>query len=182
MKADRLIVGFGNPLRSDDGFGWHLAQRVERSVGPGIEAIAVHQLTPELVDELAGRHRVAFVDAAIDLRPGGSASATVEPVEPVLRTPHALRPASLLGLYEWLHGPAPESRLFAVGVRSVEHGEALTAELEASLPSVLEGVIAWLSGSEGAAVGPGVVPDPASVDSTDSKGSRPRATRPVRRH
>ena len=29
-----LIIGYGNPLRGDDGFGWHAAERL-RETAPG---------------------------------------------------------------------------------------------------------------------------------------------------
>ena len=69
-----LIIGYGNPLRSDDGFGWHasrlLAQALAgqdvgaplvgalewagtRPAPTTVEIITCHQLTPELAEPLS---------------------------------------------------------------------------------------------------------------------------------
>ena len=46
-----LIIGYGNPLRSDDGFGWHAGRLLAQALaGQEAEVITCHQLTPELAD------------------------------------------------------------------------------------------------------------------------------------
>ncbi|RLE31149.1 hypothetical protein DRJ54_01095, partial [Candidatus Acetothermia bacterium] len=59
MKA--LVVGFGHPLRRDDGVGLWVAQRL--SDLPGVEVIAAQALAPELVPKIATADLVVFVDA-----------------------------------------------------------------------------------------------------------------------
>ncbi|MFM7313194.1 MAG: hypothetical protein ACKO0M_08520 [Cyanobium sp.] len=59
-----LVIGIGNRLRGDDGVGFWLAERAEGLQLP-VKVKAVHQLTPELVDDLAGAARVLFIDAWI---------------------------------------------------------------------------------------------------------------------
>ena len=42
-----LLIGYGNPLRRDDGFGSELAQRLQQEFSDAnVEIIAAHQLTP----------------------------------------------------------------------------------------------------------------------------------------
>ena len=44
-----LIIGYGNPLRADDGVGWQAARRLaELRQDEFVETLALHQLTPEL--------------------------------------------------------------------------------------------------------------------------------------
>jgi len=59
---DALVIGIGNPLRSDDGVGWWLARRAERWLPPS-QLRAVQQLTPELSADVAAAARVLFIDA-----------------------------------------------------------------------------------------------------------------------
>jgi hydrogenase maturation protease len=57
-----LIIGYGNLLRSDDGAGQKVA---EAFFGHDeLEAIATHQLTPELAETIDQFEEVYFVDAA----------------------------------------------------------------------------------------------------------------------
>lgn len=58
-----LIIGYGNNLRSDDGVGRYLAEIIEQQQLPLVKALSVHQLTPELVLEIADSQAVIFIDA-----------------------------------------------------------------------------------------------------------------------
>ena len=55
-----LVVGVGNPLREDDGVGWHLAEALAQT---GVPTHTCHQLLPELAAELSQVDLVLFVDA-----------------------------------------------------------------------------------------------------------------------
>ena len=46
-----LVIGWGNPLRGDDAFGFLAAERLIPLL-PEAEVLAVHQLTPELMDSV----------------------------------------------------------------------------------------------------------------------------------
>lgn len=58
-----LVIGYGNTLRSDDGAGQIVAEEVEKRGWEGVGTISVHQLTPELAEEIAQARGVIFVDA-----------------------------------------------------------------------------------------------------------------------
>ncbi len=62
------LIGYGNPLRQDDAAGWEAARRLEEKYGhtPGVEILALHQLTPELADTLSHSSLAVFIDAARD--------------------------------------------------------------------------------------------------------------------
>lgn len=66
-----LIIGYGNPLRGDDGFGWHVADRLTELLNDeSAKILAVHQLTPELAESIGEAKLVIFVDAAYGGEPG----------------------------------------------------------------------------------------------------------------
>lgn len=64
--ADVLVVGYGNDLRSDDGAGRWVADRIEELDIAGVEVRSVAQLTPELALAISGRRLVVLVDASVD--------------------------------------------------------------------------------------------------------------------
>lgn len=69
--AHTLIIGYGNPLRGDDGLGWHVAQRLAAVLPQHRARIEVcHQLTPELAEPISRADLVIFIDAE-DLAPAG---------------------------------------------------------------------------------------------------------------
>ena len=66
-----LILGCGNPLRGDDGVGWHAAERLlKRSAELDATIKSCHQLTPELAEPVSKAERVIFIDARIGQTPG----------------------------------------------------------------------------------------------------------------
>ena len=62
-----LVIGYGNDLRSDDGAGRVVADRIAALDLPGVSTRSLSQLTPELSLEIAGKTRVVFVDASIEV-------------------------------------------------------------------------------------------------------------------
>ena len=67
MDQAALVIGYGNRLRSDDGAGPRVAERL---ASDGVAVRVCDQLVPELADDLKGRAVVVFVDAATSSRPG----------------------------------------------------------------------------------------------------------------
>ena len=56
IKPLILIVGFGNPLRADDGVGWYVINLLQHvSFEHSVKLLACHQLMPELVEEVVER-------------------------------------------------------------------------------------------------------------------------------
>ncbi len=64
--VDALVIGYGNDLRTDDGAGRWVADRLDELALDGVEVRSVPQLTPELALLVAGRETVVFVDASVD--------------------------------------------------------------------------------------------------------------------
>lgn len=61
-----LVVGYGNPLRMDDGAGTAAAERIRALGIPGVEVRTAHQLVPEMAEDFALYDAVVLVDAAVD--------------------------------------------------------------------------------------------------------------------
>jgi len=165
--AGVLVVGYGNPLRSDDGVGPAVAERL--AVDPrlaGVEVRAEHQLTPELAMDAAQVSLMVLVDAADgvpagevvvrDLAPWGRGglgddglAGRAEEGGPPLT--HHVDPSSLLALAEALWGSAPRTVTVGIGPESLELGDTLTAVVEAAVPRAVEAVVAVISEHRAAA-------------------------------
>lgn len=143
MTGAVLVIGYGNVLRTDDGLGWRVAERLADDARlTGATVIGRHQLTPELAFDVGQAGLVVLVDAALGLAAGSYA---VERIASAAGRPgsmsHQLDPAGLIALAHELYGAAPEVFLVSVGAGSIEAGEALTPVVAAALPAVLEAVV-----------------------------------------
>jgi hydrogenase maturation protease len=121
-----LIIGYGNPLREDDGIGLHAAELVERSLAPGeADVLRCHQLTPELAVQVQDASLVIFIDAALDLEPGKVSVIPLYRVGPSAWS-HDLSPSQLLSLVD----KAPPAYWVTCGVSRTGWREGLTPQAE----------------------------------------------------
>ncbi|MBI5094999.1 MAG: hydrogenase maturation protease [Candidatus Hydrogenedentes bacterium] len=131
-----LVVGYGNPLRQDDGAGWQVAQRVEAlpPSGTDVRVIVCHQLTPELAEPLSASRRAVFIDAGIEGAPGSVESRSIVPAS---GTPqfgaHRFGPSELLATAQALFGASPAAYLITVNGRDFGYGSELSEPVKDSL-------------------------------------------------
>ena len=147
-SAGVLVIGYGNPLRGDDGIGWHAAERLATDPRlDGARVLTSHQLTPELAEDISRASLVVLVDASADGDPGSVRVRTVEP-RPAARTTwsHHLDPQTLAGLAEALYGLVPPIVLVSVAAGSFAEGAGLSGALERALPEVVEVVAGVVTG------------------------------------
>ena len=131
-----LIVGYGNPLRGDDALGEVAATDLDGLFrhDERVEVRAVHQLTPDLAETLAGFGTVILVDAR---RGAPAGEIVVEEVRAAEGSAspfsHYVTPAELLALASVLYGASP--RLFLVGITgaSFDVGQPLSSPVRAAL-------------------------------------------------
>jgi hydrogenase maturation protease len=143
-----LVVGYGNPLRGDDGIGWHAAELLATDPRlDGARVLAHHQLAPELAADISRASLVVLVDASAEGDPGAIRVRTVEP-RPAAQTTwsHHLDPRTLAGLAEALYGPVPPVVLVSVAAGSFAEGGSLSSAVERALPEVVEVVAGVVAG------------------------------------
>jgi hydrogenase maturation protease len=148
MNHRTLIIGYGNTLRTDDGVGRCVAERLAADARlVGATVIGVHQLAPELVVDISQADLVVFVDAG---RGPAAGTFTIEPLERsegARRTwSHHFNPALLLTLADELYGVSPPAYIVAVGVESFEVGDRLSPTVEAALPLLVDSIAALMLG------------------------------------
>lgn len=141
-----LIIGYGNPLRSDDGFGWHASRLLSQAIGQeGIEVITCHQLTPELAEPLSHCQRAVFIDADAAGKPGDIQRRAVRVQAPASSAfTHACTPSGLLAGAKQLFGHRPRAIIITVSAQSFEFGESLSPVVSAALPEVVAQACRWL--------------------------------------
>jgi hydrogenase maturation protease len=133
--ARLLILGYGNPLRGDDGVGWHAVRRLlERSAELNAAVMSCHQLTPELAEPVSRAERVIFIDARVGPTPGAVEVSEVAAGEPGHSTfSHHLHPATLVALAQRLYGRAPEAWIITVTGESFADNDQLSASVQSAL-------------------------------------------------
>jgi hydrogenase maturation protease len=142
--AHTLIIGYGNPLRGDDGLGWHVAQRLAAVLPKHKAQIETcHQLTPELAEPISRADLVIFIDAEY-LAPAGQLSCRHLTPGAVLpgTFSHYLTPLMLLACVRGWYGTCPEAVVLSVSGQSFDCGEGLSPAVAAVLPELLERICA----------------------------------------
>jgi hydrogenase maturation protease len=132
-----LIIGIGNPLRSDDGLGWAVAEQLPRAIGDtGIacDIHTVHQLTPELAQQVATANLVVLIDASREGEPG---ELRVRPLslaaQPVVLSTHHTTP-------EELYRQCPPIVIISLTGADFSIGERLSPIVAQSIPLVCAAV------------------------------------------
>lgn len=145
-RSALLVVGYGNPLRQDDGFGYQVAERLLEILAEEAQVIPCHQLTPELAEPLSRSEAVAFVDAKwgepvglLEWQPVGTAPAGGASFA------HSLTAADLMALAHTLYGSVP-TQAYLLTVRSVHfaHGEGLSPAVEEAVPHAVTQIVQFL--------------------------------------
>lgn len=133
-----LVIGYGNPLRGDDGLGWKITSGLATTIqDETIKVLAMNQLTPELSELISEVEFVVFIDATHVGRPGSWKCETIEPKESSPQTfGHHLTPASLLDFAQAIFKASPPAVLVSVAGSCFDCGQELTPSVTAALPAV----------------------------------------------
>ena len=137
--ARTLLIGYGNPLRGDDGLGWEVAESLAGMArDEEVEVLAVHQLTPELVEPISEAERVIFIDASHEGQPGSWKCEAFEPNAGSNALGHHFTPRGLLAYAKAIFNASPQGLLISVAGGSFDCGETLTAPVAAALPDIVQ--------------------------------------------
>ena len=142
MKS--LVIGYGNDLRSDDGAGRVVADRIAAMGLPDVAVRSMSQLTPELALEITLVDTVVFVDASVEVE-----TTTATPIEAAAAElsamTHFSTPESLLAMTASI-GAVP-SRAFTVSIPAADLslGFELTPETELAVEQAVAMVTSILA-------------------------------------
>ena len=137
-----LIIGYGNPLRGDDGIGWRVTDQLAALVGDAAKVLTVHQLTPELAEPISKADLVIFIDASYTGRPGSWTCETIRPgPESSDAFTHYFMPAKLLNYADAIFGANPKALLISVAGTAFGCGDELSPRTAAIVPEIVATVL-----------------------------------------
>ncbi|HEY8902058.1 MAG TPA: hydrogenase maturation protease [Chthoniobacterales bacterium] len=142
MNVRCLVIGYGNPLRGDDGFGWAVADRLaaELDGDESVRVLSVHQLTPELAETISEAEQVIFVDVSRDGNPGTWSVTEVVPAPEGPALGHQFEACGLLAAAREIYSACPPALLVSAVAESFDCQETLTSCIEAIVPDVVRDI------------------------------------------
>jgi hydrogenase maturation protease len=146
-----LIIGYGNPLRGDDGVGWRAVEKLQGILRePWVHFLALHQLTPELAQPVADTGLVIFIDASVKDPPGSVGCRAIVPDDDDERIfTHSIIPDRLVSSARRPFGGAPRAFVYTIGGEFFGYREGLSDIAESGLNELLhrvEDLVAWWDG------------------------------------
>ena len=146
-----LIIGIGNSLRRDDGLGEVAVDMLRahpRCAEWGVDVISVHQLMPELAEQVSRAGLVVLIDAACDVPPGEVRVARVEPkATDETSFSHGFDAPAMLWCSQTLYGRLPEAWLVSVGGEDFDVGMGLSDTVTAAMTGAVQSVLALILGA-----------------------------------
>ena len=140
-RIEPLIIGIGNPLRSDDGLGWAVAEQLAQDDDPCREILTVHQLTPELAQWMAAADLVVMIDASREGEPG---ALRIHPLaasaQPGALGTHHMTPDELVALTTAVFGRCPPVVLVSMTGTNFSMGEQFSSVVAKRIPLVCAAV------------------------------------------
>lgn len=140
----RLVIGYGNPARRDDGLGPALAERISALNFPGVTVEIDYQLVVETAYKVGEYEEVLFVDAARN----GTAPFFMRPVEPKPEAgliSHGLSPEGVIYLAGILFGTVTKGYLLGIrGYNFEPFNESLTDVARHNLELAVSHAEQWL--------------------------------------
>ena len=132
-----LVLGYGNPMRSDDGLGWQVAADLFRTNRcPDVEVLPCHQLTPELAPAVSRADAVVFIDCAQGGVPGQVCCREVRSESMAPSFTHHLTPAALLALSSELFGSCPRAFVLSIHGENYAPGEGFSRAVASQIPDL----------------------------------------------
>ncbi|MGK7926230.1 MAG: hydrogenase maturation protease [Spirulina sp.] len=135
-----LIIGYGNSLRSDDGAGQKVAELAANWNRKDVRSLRVHQLTPELADDLARASTAIFVDAFPVTSETSSQVQTQSLESSAIASSfnHSSTPQYLLALTRELYQITPKSYWILIPAINFEFGEKFSTITEQGIKIALK--------------------------------------------
>ncbi|HTR80509.1 MAG TPA: hydrogenase maturation protease [Bacteroidota bacterium] len=140
---DALVIGFGNTLRSDDGVGVWIADKIADLEIPGVDVRTCHQLNVDLAADIAEYKKVVCIDASSDGNPVAYRQCKSE-APSLLPNGHNIGPEALARMAYELYGATITFNLFTVRGESFEFGHTLSPSVENSARRAVNAIAAFL--------------------------------------
>ena len=156
-----LVIGFGNIDRADDGVAYSVINALRRrlgqkplkedetgldELGAEVDSVFLSQLTPELMETLAGYRQVVFVDAHVYENADPLHCAPVSPEYTPSSFTHHLTPGAFLALLKALYRLEPAGHLVSIRGHDFDFHRNLSPETEALVGPAVEHILRLIKG------------------------------------
>lgn len=139
-----MVVGIGNPLRSDDGLGPFIVQKIEEKNLPGVQVRIAHQLNIELLEEVSHYDKILLVDASYFEQ-----GLVFRKIESIVHaegaSSHHLSPEFFWFLAHKLYGQSLSLYLCAVQGHNFQMGETFSPAVQFIIPKAIEEISEFLT-------------------------------------
>lgn len=140
-----LILGFGNPILTDDGVGIRIAHKIKEE-NPYLEVIETSEAGIALIDYVTGYDKLVIIDSIkTEEKPGELYKLELEDLKPAayFSSSHGLDIATAFKLGDSLGYKMPKHiSLYAVEIRdNTTFGEECTEEIEKRIPFITKQII-----------------------------------------
>jgi hydrogenase maturation protease len=133
-----LVIGYGNSLRGDDAVGPVVAQAIADWSLPNLKILSLHQLTPELADDLAKVDTVYFVDACIDKDLEHPRVTEIQAKLSSVTISHFSSPSDLLALTMQIYDHVPQAYVIEIPAQAFDLSEELSGIAQTGVSEVLK--------------------------------------------
>jgi len=163
MKADTIIIGYGNADRQDDGVGWHIIKSLAERLGSRVpndpgeiievknELVDLHfilQIFPELAEVISGYKRVCFVDAHTSDIPQEISWVELDPLYEKSPLTHHMSPNTVLSIASTIYGKIPKAILVSVRGYQFQFERSLTPKTATLAEEAQEQIWQWIHQAE----------------------------------
>jgi hydrogenase maturation protease len=138
-----LVIGYGNTLRSDDGVGVWVADRIAALHLPDVDVKTCHQLFPELAADILPYETVIMVDASTSGEPI-TVRQSIPPPEHLPSSSHNISPEILHHLAHEMYGATVDMRVYTVRGDSFEFGSMLSPSVKEQATKTVALIVALL--------------------------------------
>ncbi len=160
MKANTLVIGYGNADRQDDGVGWHILKNIAERVGvsvpddPGaaievesetVDLMFILQIYPELAETISHYERICFVDAHTADIPEEISWIELAPEYEKSPLTHHMSPRTVLSIAATIYDHVPESILVSVRGFHFEFERELSPKTAALAEEATNRIWAWIN-------------------------------------
>ncbi len=145
QRRECVVIGVGNPLMGDDGFGIEVAKALRKlNLGSGVLVLERQTVDISVLDSAKGASKLVIVDAVKSGRPPGSVVRFIAGARrsAVLHAPlsHEQNFHDILALARKTGMRLPATVVVGVEPADCTAGNGLSAEVAGALPHVLEEV------------------------------------------
>ena len=160
MKANTLVIGYGNADRQDDGVGWHILKALAEKVGanvpedPGasievesetVDLTFILQIYPELAEDISHYERVCFVDAHTSDIPEEIAWVNLSPEYEKSPLTHHMSPKTVLSISATIYDQVPQAILVSVRGFHFEFERELSQKTAILAKQATEQIWQWIN-------------------------------------